>query len=236
MSSRLAEKQRRRAEREARERQLAVRERRARRLQLVGAVALAAVILAGLAALTTLGGSGNGRLAAGSERAFGPRLLPPLVRWPGGRGAEHHRGRPELRVPDGVGGVVGADPRLPAVGRRAGLVHARADGARARGPRPRRHAEGHRPGRRLLVVLLTSSHPRRHRAVVADRSPRVHRPVCGMRVDRHQTQHRSQWHGRPVFFCSAGCKESFDADPDTYADELHGTLGWRPRGLLRERA
>jgi Cu+-exporting ATPase len=55
-----------------------------------------------------------------------------------------------------------------------------------------------------------------------------------MRVDRYQTPHRSQWHGRPVFFCSAGCKQSFDADPDAYADRLRGTLGGRPRGLLKE--
>jgi uncharacterized membrane protein YraQ (UPF0718 family)/YHS domain-containing protein len=61
-------------------------------------------------------------------------------------------------------------------------------------------------------------------------------PVCGMRVDRYQTPHRSQWQGRPVFFCSAGCKQSFDADPDAYEDKLRGTLGWRPRGLLKERA
>jgi uncharacterized membrane protein YraQ (UPF0718 family)/YHS domain-containing protein len=61
-------------------------------------------------------------------------------------------------------------------------------------------------------------------------------PVCGMRLDRYQTPHRSQWQGRPVFFCSASCKASFDADPDAYADRLPGTLGGRPWGLLRERA
>jgi uncharacterized membrane protein YraQ (UPF0718 family)/YHS domain-containing protein len=61
-------------------------------------------------------------------------------------------------------------------------------------------------------------------------------PVCGMRVDRYQTRHRSQWHGRPVFFCSAGCKESFDADPEAYGSRLSGTRGWRPRGLLSGRA
>ncbi|MGH2946067.1 MAG: hypothetical protein ACRDPC_07395, partial [Solirubrobacteraceae bacterium] len=69
-----------------RERQLAARERRARRLRLVGAVAPAAVILAGLAVLTTLGGSANGRLAAGSERAFG----------------QHYDGLEQRRVAAGV--------------------------------------------------------------------------------------------------------------------------------------
>jgi uncharacterized membrane protein YraQ (UPF0718 family)/YHS domain-containing protein len=51
----------------------------------------------------------------------------------------------------------------------------------------------------------------------------------------NQTPHRGQRHGQPVCFCSAGCKESFDADPGAYEDMLGGTQGWRPRGLLRER-
>jgi hypothetical protein len=60
-------------------------------------------------------------------------------------------------------------------------------------------------------------------------------PVCGMRVDRYQTPHKTRWQEQTVYFCSAGCKDSFDADPDAYGDRLHGTLGGRPRGLLRER-
>jgi uncharacterized membrane protein YraQ (UPF0718 family)/YHS domain-containing protein len=57
-------------------------------------------------------------------------------------------------------------------------------------------------------------------------------PVCGMRVDRYQSPHRSEWHGEPVFFCSAGCKESFDSDAEAYQDNLRGTLGWRPRRIV----
>jgi uncharacterized protein len=59
-------------------------------------------------------------------------------------------------------------------------------------------------------------------------------PVCGMRVDRYQTPHRSEWHGKPVFFCSDGCKKSFHADPARYEDNLRGRRGGRPRGLLKE--
>ncbi len=59
-------------------------------------------------------------------------------------------------------------------------------------------------------------------------------PVCGMRVDRYQTPHRSQWRDKPVFFCSAGCKDSFDAEPERYAEKVRGTLGWRPPGLLKD--
>src|SRR5438552_12592024 len=43
-------------------------------------------------------------------------------------------------------------------------------------------------------------------------------PVCGMTVDRDKTPHRSTVDGRTVYFCSAGCKQKFDADPDAYLD------------------
>ncbi|TML24484.1 MAG: YHS domain-containing protein [Actinobacteria bacterium] len=43
-------------------------------------------------------------------------------------------------------------------------------------------------------------------------------PVCGMTVDRHKTPHRSVAGGRTVYFCGAGCKAKFDADPDAYLD------------------
>jgi YHS domain-containing protein/uncharacterized membrane protein YraQ (UPF0718 family) len=41
-------------------------------------------------------------------------------------------------------------------------------------------------------------------------------PVCGMTVDRHKAAHRSAYHGRTVYFCSAGCKERFDAEPEAF--------------------
>jgi uncharacterized membrane protein YraQ (UPF0718 family)/YHS domain-containing protein len=36
-------------------------------------------------------------------------------------------------------------------------------------------------------------------------------PVCGMRVDRQLTQHRSEYIDRTYFFCSAGCRIEFQA-------------------------
>ncbi len=42
-------------------------------------------------------------------------------------------------------------------------------------------------------------------------------PVCGMTVDRAKTPHRSEWEGKTVYFCSSGCKERFDAEPERYA-------------------
>src|SRR5438132_8356600 len=41
-------------------------------------------------------------------------------------------------------------------------------------------------------------------------------PVCGMRVDPETTAHRVEHGGRRYFFCSAGCKAKFEADPARY--------------------
>jgi hypothetical protein len=87
VSSRQDEKHRRRAVREAHERELAGRERRTRRLQLTGATALALVVLAGLATLTTVGnGSRTRALPAGASGPFG----------------QHYDGLEQRRVAAGV--------------------------------------------------------------------------------------------------------------------------------------
>ena len=41
-------------------------------------------------------------------------------------------------------------------------------------------------------------------------------PVCGMTVDPATAKHRFDHAGRTFFFCSAGCREKFAADPDRY--------------------
>jgi len=41
-------------------------------------------------------------------------------------------------------------------------------------------------------------------------------PVCGMTVDRFRTAFRSAYGGTTYFFCGAGCKAKFDADPERY--------------------
>ena len=41
-------------------------------------------------------------------------------------------------------------------------------------------------------------------------------PVCGMTVDPHTTLHRHTHQGRPYYFCSAGCRAKFAADPQKY--------------------
>src|SRR3954447_21700545 len=42
-------------------------------------------------------------------------------------------------------------------------------------------------------------------------------PVCGMTVDR-STKFTSEWRGQTYYFCGAGCKSRFDADPAACLD------------------
>ena len=42
-------------------------------------------------------------------------------------------------------------------------------------------------------------------------------PVCGMVVDVAAARHRSTHDGRTYYFCSAGCRERFEADPARFA-------------------
>ena len=41
-------------------------------------------------------------------------------------------------------------------------------------------------------------------------------PVCGMNVDPHTAKHRAEHNGQPYYFCSAGCRTKFMADPEKY--------------------
>ena len=41
-------------------------------------------------------------------------------------------------------------------------------------------------------------------------------PVCGMTVDPHTAVHRADHAGRTYYFCSAGCRAKFEADPKKY--------------------
>ncbi len=45
---------------------------------------------------------------------------------------------------------------------------------------------------------------------------RVTDPVCGMQVDPHATEHRASHDGESYYFCRAGCRERFLADPERY--------------------
>jgi YHS domain-containing protein len=47
--------------------------------------------------------------------------------------------------------------------------------------------------------------------------PRVTDPVCGMSIESDTAVGQSQYQGRTFYFCSAQCKQQFDADPGRYA-------------------
>ena len=51
-------------------------------------------------------------------------------------------------------------------------------------------------------------------------------PVCGMTVDLNTTLHRAEYEGRAYYFCSARCREKFQAEPMRY---LGGKESVEPR-------
>lgn len=42
-------------------------------------------------------------------------------------------------------------------------------------------------------------------------------PVCGMDVDEKSAAGKSDYNGQTYYFCSPGCKRTFDKDPEKYA-------------------
>jgi len=41
-------------------------------------------------------------------------------------------------------------------------------------------------------------------------------PVCGMDVDPATAAGKSEYEGQTYYFCSPGCKKSFDANPEKF--------------------
>jgi Cu+-exporting ATPase len=42
-------------------------------------------------------------------------------------------------------------------------------------------------------------------------------PICGMMVDEKTATLKSECVGKTYYFCSAGCKSTFDQNPTKYA-------------------
>ena len=63
-----------------------------------------------------------------------------------------------------------------------------------------------------------TEHSHAAEATPTDSVHRVKDPVCGMMVDPHATQHKAEHDGRPYYFCSAGCRAKFLAEPERYLD------------------
>jgi YHS domain-containing protein len=49
-------------------------------------------------------------------------------------------------------------------------------------------------------------------------------PICGMEVDPKTAAGQSEYLGKTYYFCSLGCKKTFDKDPQKYvgkAEDSH---------------
>lgn len=43
--------------------------------------------------------------------------------------------------------------------------------------------------------------------------------ICGMQVDEKTPAGISEYKGKTYYFCSPGCKETFDQDPEKYIEK-----------------
>ena len=57
-------------------------------------------------------------------------------------------------------------------------------------------------------------------------------PVCGMTVDPHTAKHRTEHKGHTYYFCSAGCRTKFAADPAKYLDKDERAAEPVPEGTI----
>ena len=44
-------------------------------------------------------------------------------------------------------------------------------------------------------------------------------PVCDMDIDPDTAAGKSEYKGQTYYFCSAGCKRSFDKEPEKYVSQ-----------------
>ena len=57
-------------------------------------------------------------------------------------------------------------------------------------------------------------------------------PVCGMKVDPAKTAHRHTHDGHEYFFCCAGCRGKFAADPEKYLQRAASPPPLQPEGTI----
>ena len=50
-------------------------------------------------------------------------------------------------------------------------------------------------------------------------------PVCGMDVDEKTAAGQSEYKGTTYYFCSPGCKQAFDKEPEKYLSGESGHAG-----------
>jgi YHS domain-containing protein len=47
-------------------------------------------------------------------------------------------------------------------------------------------------------------------------------PICGMEIDPKTAAGTSEYQGQTYYFCSLGCKRTFDQDPQRYIIKAQG--------------
>ncbi len=57
-------------------------------------------------------------------------------------------------------------------------------------------------------------------------------PVCGMQVDPATAKHQAEHAGQTHYFCSAGCREKFVAEPSRYLDKKPAATEAVPEGTI----
>src|SRR6516165_5025449 len=61
----------------------------------------------------------------------------------------------------------------------------------------------------------------------------VRDPVCGMKIDPNTSRHQYEFEGQGYYFCSAGCRAKFMADPRKYLAGLQASkTGAAPEGTI----
>ena len=45
-------------------------------------------------------------------------------------------------------------------------------------------------------------------------------PICGMSVNKAKAKYTSEHEGSTYYFCCAGCKQTFEKEPEKYATEM----------------
>jgi YHS domain-containing protein len=53
-------------------------------------------------------------------------------------------------------------------------------------------------------------------------------PVCMMEIIRESAEAQLVYEGETIYFCCDECKRIFDADPETFLDEIESV--WDPAG------
>ncbi len=69
----------------------------------------------------------------------------------------------------------------------------------------------------IIQARKSSAAPPISRAVLPVLKQEARDPICGMTVDISKAKHKSEFQGSSFYFCCAGCKQTFDRQPDKYA-------------------